>query len=466
MAKVSVIGAGLAGLATSLFLARRGHQVSLVEKDPEAPPDDPEECFRSWSRRGVAQARQPHVLLTRSSAILRAEAPDVLDALGEAGAHFVTVNMELVDPHRSDLPFFVTARRLVFEAVLRRKVLAEANVRWLGGREAAGYVLAQGVEVPVVTGVTLDSGDALIADLTVDAQGRFSRTPRWLEDAGLGPLEETCQECGFCYMTRWYRLAHGQAVPDGPMPVFANSPFVLFYGFLADRDIFALGMGISVRDPLAATLRDPPAFERVLAAVPGIEAWLSRGQPISDLQILGRIENRSRTLMRDNAPVAAGLALVGDSAMHTNPTLGRGISMAYVQAQRLAEAVSESDPTTPEFVRKFEAWRAEELGVWYEGQAQLDSARIAQMDAALAGVAPRPPSDPAGRFFAAAQVVAQSNNDVALALGRMSNLLIKPAEFAADPRVQAAVTAHLAAGGSGPPMTGPTREAFVALANG
>ena len=466
MAKVGVIGAGLGGLATSLFLARRGHQVSLVEKDPEAPPADPEECFRSWSRRGVAQARQPHVMLTRSSAILRAEAPDVLDALGEAGAHFVTETLEPVDPLRTELPFFVTARRLMFEAVLRRKVLAEANVRWLGGTAATGLVLRPGSDVPVVTGVTLDDGEALSADLTVDAAGRFSQTPRWLEDAGLGPLEEVCQECGFCYMTRWYRFAPGQAMPGGPMPIFVNSPFVLFYGFLADRDVFALGMGLSVRDPLAATLRSPPAFERVLAAVPELAVWLSRGEAISDLHILGRIENRSRTLLRQGMPVVAGLALVGDSAMHTNPTLGRGISMAFVQAQRLADAVSQGDPTTLEFARAFEGWRADELGVWFEGQAQQDSARIAQMDAALAGVAPQPSNDPTARFFAAAQVVARDNRDVGLAWSRMSNLLITPAEFAADPHVQAAVSAHLAAGGGGPPMTGPTREMFVALASG
>ena len=467
MAKVAVIGAGLAGLATSLFLARRGHHVALVEKDSDPPPEDAEMCFQTWARRGVAQARQPHVLLALSSAILRAEAPDVLDALAEAGANFVTNTLEAVDPHRTELPFIVAARRLVFEAVLRRKALAEANVRWLGGREASGLILRGGADAPVVAGVTLADGEVLEADLTVDALGRFSQTPRWLEEAGLGRPEEDFQDCGFCYMSRWYRLASGQARPGGLMPIFANSRFATFYGFLADHNVFCLGMTLSMRDPLAPRLREPAIFERVLAAIPETAAWLSRAEPISDIHILGRIENRSRSLIKDGAPLAAGLVLVGDSAMHTNPTQGRGVSMAYVQAKKLAEMLSEADPATTAFVQTFEEWRAQELGAWFDGQARLDAGRIAQMDAALAGAPPAPPpSDPIARFFAAVPAVARNNADVALAFNRMMNMLITPADLASDPVVQAAVADHLAGGGGPPPLTGPTREAFVSLTAG
>jgi 2-polyprenyl-6-methoxyphenol hydroxylase-like FAD-dependent oxidoreductase len=465
MTNVAVIGAGPAGLATSLFLARRGHRVTLVEKDPDPPPGDPEACFQSWTRRGVAQARQPHVLLTRSSMVLRAEAPDVLDAFAEAGAHFVTNAMEPVDPHKTERPFIVAARRLVFEAALRRKVLAEASVRW-SCAEVTGLVVRPGDEVPRVTGVTLDGGEMIDADLTVDASGRFSQLPRWLEAAGLGAPEETFHDCGFCYMSRWYRLMPGQVAPGGPMPVFASSTFGAQFGFLADGDTFCLGVTLSVRDPLLAAARRPPAFERILAAVPQLAAWLMRGEPISDIFVLARIENRSRTLLREGRPVAAGLALVGDSAMHTNPTLGRGVSMAYVQAQRLAEALEGGDPTDPDFVRALEHGRVRELGVWFDGQAQSDGARIKEIDAALEGVEPRPPTDPVARFFAVAPAVAAKNPAVALASSRMANMLITPAEFAEDPTVRAAVSEYLAADGAPPPRTGPTREAFEALVAG
>jgi flavin-dependent dehydrogenase len=398
--------------------------------------------------------------------ILRAEAPDVLDAFAEAGANFVTNTLEPVDPHTTEQPFLVAARRLVFEAALRRKVLEEANVRWLGGAEVTGLVVRPQADVPVVTGVRLEGGETVEADLTVDASGRFSKLPEWLEQAGLGRPDEDYQDCGFCYMSRWYRLAAGRTAPPGVMPFFANSPFAGYYGFTADGDTFCLGIAASLQDPLARELRNPEAFERILAAVSQAAAWQSRGEPISDIQILGRIENRSRTLLKDGSPLAAGIVLVGDSAMHTNPTLGRGVSMAYIQAQKLAQALSDGDPASAEFARAFEDWRAQELTIWFEGQARSDLARIQQMDAALAGVEPKPPTDPVGRFFAAAVAVTSNNPGVALALARMSHMLITPTDFAADPEVQAAVSEHLAAGGGFPPMTGPTRETFVALANG
>jgi 2-polyprenyl-6-methoxyphenol hydroxylase-like FAD-dependent oxidoreductase len=438
----------------------------LIEKDPDPPPADPEDCFQSWARRGVAQARQPHVLLARSSAILRTEAPDVLDAFAEAGAHFVTNAMQPVDPHTTDLPFMVAARRLVFEAALRRKVLAESNVRWMAGTEVTGLVVRPGGEIPLVTGVTLEGGETLVADLAADASGRFSRLPAWLEAAGLQRPDEVLQESGSCYVSRWYRLAPGQARPDGRTPVFVASPFAGFYGFLADGATFCLGMMLSVRDPLAASLRSPPAFERVLAAVPEIAVWLSRGEAISDIHVLARIENRSRTLLCDGKPVVRGLALVGDSAMHTNPSLGRGVSMAYIQAQRLAEALAEGDPTSAAFVLAFEAQRSRDLGVWFDGQAQVDSDRVRQMDAALAGAEPESSEDPVGRFFAGAEAVAAKNPTVARALGRMGHMLITPQEFAADPVVRAAVSEYLEAGGPLPSITGPTRETFADLAAG
>lgn len=466
MVNVAVIGAGPAGLATSLFLARRGHRVTLIEKDTEAPPDDPETCFQSWSRRGVAQARQPHLLLGRSSRILQSEAPDVLDALAEAGARFVTMNLEPVDPHQSDVLYVVAARRLVFEAVLRRQVLAEAGVRWRSGTEVTGLVLRRDRATPVVTAVTLDDGEEITADLTVDASGRYSHAPQWLEAAAIGPLEENFQDCGFCYMTRWYRMRPGEVYPVGPMPIGIISPYASFFGFLADGDTFCLGMTLSMRDPLAAIVRTPETFERVLASIPELAGWRLRAEPISDINVLGRIENRSRTLLKDGAPVVAGFVLLGDSAMHTNPTRGRGVTMAYVQAQWLAEAVSERDPTSAEFGLDFETWRTRELSLWFDSQVQADGARIAAMDAVLAGEALRVSEDPASQFASAVQALAPNNPAVATAFSRVFHMLETPAEMAADPAVRAAVSTYLAAGGRPPPMTGPSRETFCALAAG
>ncbi len=60
MADIIVLGGGLCGLASALLLARDGHEVTVLEQDPDPVPDTPAEAWERWHRGGVAQFRQPH----------------------------------------------------------------------------------------------------------------------------------------------------------------------------------------------------------------------------------------------------------------------------------------------------------------------------------------------------------------------------------------------------------------------
>lgn len=80
-----VAGGGVAGLAASLAVARAGHDAVVLERDPVQPGGAPESAF-DLERRGIPHYLQPHSFLPRGRRLLADWAPDVLDALVDAGA--------------------------------------------------------------------------------------------------------------------------------------------------------------------------------------------------------------------------------------------------------------------------------------------------------------------------------------------------------------------------------------------
>src|SRR4051794_33015083 len=86
MAHTIVLGGGLCGLSAAMMLARDGHRLTVLERDPDPVPADPEAAWERWSRDGVSQFRQAHYLQPRGRHVLDAELPDVRRALEDAGA--------------------------------------------------------------------------------------------------------------------------------------------------------------------------------------------------------------------------------------------------------------------------------------------------------------------------------------------------------------------------------------------
>ena len=83
MAAVVIIGGGVAGLGGAMLLARDGHQVTVLERDPAPPPPAPA-AWAEWERRGVTQFRLPHLFMARFRELLEAELPEVVPALEAA----------------------------------------------------------------------------------------------------------------------------------------------------------------------------------------------------------------------------------------------------------------------------------------------------------------------------------------------------------------------------------------------
>jgi putative NAD(P)-binding protein len=145
--KVLVLGSGLSGMAAALALGRRGHAVSVIERDATPPPTGAEAAFDAWQRPSIPQFRQPHNFLGLGRRILRERAPDVYQAVLAAGASEVEQFRFITDgSHEPDHEELVTlaCRRPVFEAVLRRAVAEEDNVDMRIGCRVGGLAVSTG----------------------------------------------------------------------------------------------------------------------------------------------------------------------------------------------------------------------------------------------------------------------------------------------------------------------------------
>ena len=383
---VMVVGAGLGGLVAALLLGRQGHRVTLVERDADRPQGGPDQVFSSWARPGVPQARHPHNFLARSVRVLRDRAPDVLESLESQGV--LRIPVDLGDGSADAL---LCSRRPLYEAAVRQALTAEPTVTVRAGTTVTDLIVRRG-HVPVVEGVVLDTCEAIRADLVVDAAGRRSRLSAMLEAHGTRPAPTSKQGCALMYISRYYRLRPGHGYPRLDSPIMAFIGWARSMAFPADNGTFALLATIVVRDPLRRRLTTEAGFHSFHSAVPLIRPWLAAGEPISRIRVMARLENSYRRLADGDGPVAAGMVLLGDSSVHTNPTAGRGVSLAFAQAEHLALTIGgATDPLA--YTAGFDSWTDAHIGVWHGSQIQADAAMARRMQAAVAGQ-PAPPPGP------------------------------------------------------------------------
>ena len=68
-----------------MMLANDGHEVTLLERDAEAPPS-PDAAWEDWERRGVNQFKMLHFFLSRFRLVAEMELPGLIGAMEAAGA--------------------------------------------------------------------------------------------------------------------------------------------------------------------------------------------------------------------------------------------------------------------------------------------------------------------------------------------------------------------------------------------
>jgi 2-polyprenyl-6-methoxyphenol hydroxylase-like FAD-dependent oxidoreductase len=396
---IIVIGGGLVGLSSAMLLARDGHHVTVLERDP-APPPEPSAAWASWQRRGVNQFRLPHAFLPRFRELLDAELPDLRAELVAEGA-LVTNRMAempgaITGGFRPEDARFeqVTGRRPMFEAVFARQAARESGVEIRRGVTVRGLKTAtpHNGDIPHVGGVVTDEGEHLAADLVVDAGGRRSALPDWLDAAGARRPDEEIADSGFVYYGRHFRS------DDGAMPPMLGPPLqpyesVSWFTGVADNGHWSVALVGSAKDRALRALRDVEVWERVVRSYPLIAHWVD-AEPTTGVDVIAKIEDRVRDLGGARGPVATGVVAIGDASACTNPAVGRGASIGLLQATRLRDTLRTGDPRDPgELIRAWNERTRSDVTPYVRDTLDFDRHRLAEMDAEIEGV-PYETNDP------------------------------------------------------------------------
>jgi 2-polyprenyl-6-methoxyphenol hydroxylase-like FAD-dependent oxidoreductase len=393
-----VLGAGVCGLATGMLLLRDGHEVTVLERDGQPVPDSPLLAWERWSREGVTQFRQPHYLQPAGRAVLEDLLPEVVTELEAAGAAWfdmlglMPASMSDRAPRPGDERFVtITARRPTLEQAFVRVAEREPGIDLRRGVTVRELAIRADNGTPHVTGVRTDSGEELSADLVVDAMGRRSQLPQWLNEAGVGPVHEEGEDVGFIYYTRFFRSSKG-TTPQHRAPILTPLGTFSLLTLPGDNDTWSVTVCISRGDQSLKRLRDCDRWTSVVSACPLHAHWLE-GDPISGVLAMGGLIDRYRRLMIDGRPAVTGVALVADACACTNPALGRGMTLGLMHAQRLRDVVRSHLDNPREFAETWDAVTEAELTPWYRETVEENRDRIREIEAQRDGREPLRPTE-------------------------------------------------------------------------
>ena len=357
-------------------------------------------------------------------------------------------------------------RRLTFEWVLRTAAAAEPGVTWRGGVGVAGLLGDEGA----VTGLRLENGDTVQADLVVVGGGRNSPVMEWIAALGgdVQPTEEA-SDAGIIYLSRFYRLCDGQDLPlltkDG---AGGDLGYIAFAGFYGDNRSFSITFGVPTGDRELMALRDEAAWEAAIRSLTPLAPWTADGlaEPITGVESMAGLRNRLRRFVVDGQPVAPGLVVIGDALQGSNPWYGKGMALAGIAAHGLSNALVAHGRDRTALAHAMDAVVRTEMEPHYVLACRQDADRIGLHAAMHDGSEPDAMAAATRDFILNGLLPAsRMDADVFRAFFRSFNMLDAPDALMADQKVMGAAFAAHAAKDERPPAPklGPDRAEFLAV---
>jgi 2-polyprenyl-6-methoxyphenol hydroxylase-like FAD-dependent oxidoreductase len=332
-----VAGGGMAGLLATRILVDAFEEVTLLEQDPL--PTEP------TARKGIPQSNHAHAMLEAGRATLEDLFPGYGEAVRSAGG--LTIDMAtkfdyyyrgaFLADGEDPLPMLCGSRPLL-EQVTREQV---ADLEGVTVRQECRFIDYVTDDTTAVNGMVIanetDSEEELSADLVVDATGRSSRTPRWLERHGYAspPVDEVQIDLAYstAVVERPSDAEYGLLIapsPDHPrggacLPIEDEQWIVTLFGLHGDHPP-----------------TDVQGFREFAGSLPTLEMKqiLDANRLVSDeIHHYPFPSNRwCHYEQLDQFP--DGLVVTGDAIASFNPIYGQGMSVAALDALQLHHALA------------------------------------------------------------------------------------------------------------------------------
>lgn len=320
-------------------------------------------------RPGVPQSRHVHALLARGRLELERLFPGFAKLMFEGGAHKIDFGQDFAtlrpfgwsQRQPDDLRLLFASRNLI-ESVVRSLFRQLPNVTLLEQTTVTELGTAQNGHRKV-TGVQLRSADGtattkLSADLVVDASGRASKAPEWLQALGLNPPQESIVNSFSGYSSRWFQapgpdkwpkewwwkgiwidLKEPECLTAGVLFPVENGRWVVTLGGVAkdypptDEEGFMTALSTKLRSPILA--------EAVRLA-----------EPISPVYGHRSMANRFRHYEKWQERLDGFLAL-GDAVCAFNPVYGQGMTTGTLSATVLEDCLKQHGVASPDLPQHF-----------------------------------------------------------------------------------------------------------------
>lgn len=425
-----VIGGSMAGMCAARVLADHFEKVTIVDRDHY--PDG------AFERAGVPQSRHVHVLLARGRLELENLFPGFEKTVLSRGAldtdfgwDFAALRANGWGPREVYGIKLLHGSRVLLEAVVRELLRKHRNVEFVEGTRITGLLVNENrsrvLGVKAISSDDRETTGALHADFVVDASGRSSKTPNWLQELGLPAPEEIIVDSHSGYASRWFQAPPPEQRPKEWWwkaawidPKIGENPFAgVLFPVENNRWVVSLA-GVGKNYPPS----DEAGYTELLSKLrsPLLAEAVKYATPISAVYSHRAMANRWRRYDKWSAKLAGFVAL-GDSACAFNPVYGQGMTTGALSALTLRDTII-----------KLGLDHAELVGAFYAAQAELQKApwgMATGADFAVPGVVGHRPMsnrifDPMFRL-----IMEYSANDpvVRMTVGKVIHMLRPPSDL-------------------------------------